>query len=282
MEIFLTVLDGQSSPVETLQFPMLPEEIQVKTGQLFASYTIMKTGTIKIPSGRDLTGFSWDGTLPGEVRKNAPYVSGWRNPRQLQELWSTYERDGIKLRLMVTETPINHDVYIESYNVSYKNGQGDYAYTINFIHAIDIKVYVSGSSGDNTSTASTLANKPQGAERTAPPGTKSYIVAAGDSLYKIAQKMLGGGSRYEELYQINKDVIDAGNRDPITGAQNPDYVMIHPGQELFIPNPAPQASPKSAAVKQAEQVQSVHQWMGENIVKNPGGALHGSGGWMPE
>jgi len=252
MEIILTVLDGQSSPVEILQFPMLPEEIQVKTGQLFASYTIMKTGTIKIPSGRDLTGFSWDGILPGEIRKNAPYVSNWRDPKQLQSLWSVYERDGIKLRLMVTETPINHDVYIESYNVSYKNGQGDYSYTINFLHAIDIKVYTSGTEGNSTSTAATLANKPQGVERTAPPGTKSYIVVTGDSLYKIAEKMLGAGNKYEELYQINKGVIDEGNRDPETGEQNPDYVMIHPGQELFIPNPAPQAPPKPAPIKKAE------------------------------
>jgi len=66
----------------------------------------MKIGTIKIPSGRDLTGFTWSGILPGEIRKNAPYVNDWRDPKQLEILWSIYEHDGIKLRLMITETPM--------------------------------------------------------------------------------------------------------------------------------------------------------------------------------
>ena len=220
---------------------MIPEEIKVMTGGLFATYTILKTGTVKVPSGRDLTGFSWSGILPGEIRKNAPYINGWTDPKQLQVLWSIYERDGIKLRLMVTETPINHDVYIESYDMTYRHGMGDYAYTLNLLHAIDLTVNLSG---EDAKVASL---------RPSPPGMQSYTVKAGDDLWKIAQLMYGDGKRYMEIYDLNKDVIDEGNIDKETGLPGKDRELIHPGQVFVIPNPAQGAPPTPASETKAKQ-----------------------------
>ena len=42
--------------------------------------------------------------------------------------------------------------------------------------------------------------------------TKEYIVKEGDSLWKIAEKELGKGNRWEYLYEINKDVIKNPNK----------------------------------------------------------------------
>jgi len=52
--------------------------------------------------------------------------------------------------------------------------------------------------------------------------TRIYEVKAGDSLSKIAQTVYGQASRWEEIFQANKDQI----KDP---------AMIHPGQKLRIP-----------------------------------------------
>lgn len=49
-----------------------------------------------------------------------------------------------------------------------------------------------------------------------------YIVVAGDSLYKIAAKMLGSGKRWREIFDLNKSKI----KDP---------KKIYPGQALAIP-----------------------------------------------
>ena len=51
---------------------------------------------------------------------------------------------------------------------------------------------------------------------------KSYTVVAGDSLSKIAKREYGDASKWRQIYQANKDVID-----------NPD--LIEPGQNLIIP-----------------------------------------------
>ncbi|NVP02404.1 BON domain-containing protein, partial [Photobacterium damselae subsp. damselae] len=48
-----------------------------------------------------------------------------------------------------------------------------------------------------------------------------YIVEDGDSLWKIAEKTLGNGAKYEQIFEENKEVI-----------QNPD--LIFPGQKLRI------------------------------------------------
>jgi LysM repeat protein len=57
----------------------------------------------------------------------------------------------------------------------------------------------------------------------------TYTVKAGDNLWDIAKEQLGDGSKWNELYANNHDLI----------GQNPG--VIHPGQELAINNGAAQA-----------------------------------------
>ena len=54
---------------------------------------------------------------------------------------------------------------------------------------------------------------------------KTYKVLSGDSLWKIAQDQYGDGSKWNMIYEANKDEIH-------------DPGLIYPGQELKIPNAA--------------------------------------------
>lgn len=54
------------------------------------------------------------------------------------------------------------------------------------------------------------------------PQNKTYTVKSGDCLWNIAKKELGNGSRYIEIYNLNKDKI-----------KNPN--LIYPGQVLTLP-----------------------------------------------
>lgn len=49
-----------------------------------------------------------------------------------------------------------------------------------------------------------------------------YTIVKGDTLWAIASKHLGNGSRYPEIFEANKEVI-----------KNPD--LIYPGQQIRIP-----------------------------------------------
>jgi nucleoid-associated protein YgaU len=64
-----------------------------------------------------------------------------------------------------------------------------------------------------------------GSSSTAPTvaGGRTHTVVAGDSLSKIAKKLLGNANRWREIHELNKDTI-----------KNPD--LIRPGQVLKIPD----------------------------------------------
>lgn len=55
-----------------------------------------------------------------------------------------------------------------------------------------------------------------------PAAPATYTVASGDSLSKIAKKVLGNANRWREIFDANRDQID-----------NPD--LIQPGQVLKLP-----------------------------------------------
>ena len=55
------------------------------------------------------------------------------------------------------------------------------------------------------------------------PKTTTYTVKSGDCLWNIAKKYLGDGSRYTEIYNLNKDKI-----------KNPN--LIYPNQVLTLPS----------------------------------------------
>ena len=68
---------------------------------------------------------------------------------------------------------------------------------------------------------------PAAVEETAEPAAggeqRTYTVQAGDSLWKISEKMYGSGGKYMKIFEANTDLLE-----------NPD--KIFPGQELVIPD----------------------------------------------
>lgn len=86
-----------------------------------------------------------------------------------------------------------------------------------------------GGFGDTKTGSSTVAASPDFSDLTAGSSTVagggaqgSYTVVAGDSLSKIAKKHYGDASRWQQIFEANRDQIE-----------NPD--KIYPGQTLRLP-----------------------------------------------
>ena len=62
------------------------------------------------------------------------------------------------------------------------------------------------------------------------PSVKNYRVDKGDTLWMLAQRLLGDGNRYKEIYNVNKSTIDLGNKGKGTST-----FTIFPEQMLNIP-----------------------------------------------
>ena len=89
--------------------------------------------------------------------------------------------------------------------------------------AQEIKIYTTSELKISTPQAPRPAPKKETKKTATESKTRTYTVKSGDCLWRIAQKFLGSGSRYTEIYNLNRDKIS-----------NPN--LIYPGQVLRIPN----------------------------------------------
>lgn len=221
MEIYITDLVNN----QVIQIPMLPETVDIQYGTNFLSYSILDIGDVKLPLGETVTELSWDGIFPGADKKAAPYIHGkWSDPKNLQNAFNVMRKAGDKLRVLITDTPINNEVYINTFEVKYGGGNSDYNYSINFTAAK--KITVSTISTSSTSSSSTSKSS----SRASAPKPKTVTVKKGDSLWEIAQKYLGNGKRYTDIYSLNKTLMDQ-----YTKKNHDSKYTIYVGETLKLP-----------------------------------------------
>lgn len=215
MEIYITNLETK----DRLQLPMLPTEIRGTIANKFASYSIIKNGEVRIPTGTSLDTYTWQTQFPGKKRKKDAYIRAWTAPKECDKFMRSLKAANgkpVKARLLITETHINLDVYLQTYSPVESGGYGDITYSVTFIRAKKITI-------SKSAKAATPTPAPKAEERTSPPAAKTYTVVKGDCLWKIAQKFYGSGAQYTKIYEANKGVIGS----------NPN--LIYAGQVLTIP-----------------------------------------------
>ena len=221
---------SERSGSREIRIPWLPETIQYGIGEaIFASYDIMSKGTVSIPTGSELGEYSWEGTFPGEFQQNSEMQRGaWRALKEYQDIFNDWKDQGTPLRLMVTGYPINKDVHLQKFTAEAAGAFGGLDYEVAFIEDRDITI---------SSSAQASTQTPKRAETQS--DATSYIVKKGDTLWTIAQRFYGTGTKWQALYQANKDIIEstakkqwkaAGkNRD----SQNGHWIF--PGTKISIP-----------------------------------------------
>lgn len=203
-----------------LVFPLNPERVSTKTGARMVTIETIALGEVRFPRGTQPSVVEWEGRFPGAARRNLPFVSvRWRSPAELVDQLARWRNANARLRLLITETPLNMDVFIESFDHDWGGGHGDCTYSIRLVQARDLIVYTVA----EAQAAARVSAGGQGTARPAPPPPKTYTVKPGDSLIKIARFVYGDSSRWRSIYEANKSII------------GPDPNLIRPGQVLRIP-----------------------------------------------
>lgn len=218
------------------QIPVNPEKIQIGSEAKFTTYDTIGLGNVKIPRGREPLEISWSGKFVGATKKKQPYVTSWKKPETLIKALQTYRNNGTVITLSITGANVSGKFYISSFKGKYSGGYGDFDYDIKLIEYREIKIYTTkelkkttASKKKNTTTRKTTTSK-----STTTSKTTTYTVKNGDTLWGIATSKLGKGSRYTEIYNLNKNVIEKTAKKYGKSSSNNGW-WIYPGTKLTIP-----------------------------------------------
>ena len=205
---------------EQIQFPMNPEQITAATAARIQTFEAIELGEFALPRGSMLIRVTFEGIFPGASRRNTSLVKAWRDPLTIAGELASWRDKGKKLRLLVTETPFNHDMYIREFEHTWAGGHGDMRYSLELVQARDILIHPEGQ------TKSKGEVKILSVSRPIPPTPKTHTVVRGETLWAIAKKRLYNGARYMEIYNIPENKALIGS----------DPNRIVPGQVLRLPS----------------------------------------------
>lgn len=212
--------------------PVAPEKLTLKINGANKNYTLINEGEINILKTPGLTDIEFDALLPNVKYPFAKYKSGFQKAKHYLEQIKEYIANKESFQFIVSRQMPNGSVLhntnmtvaLESYSIKEdaKNNGLD--------TEVSIKLKQYRDYGTKTCTVTIKQEAPAVATETTQPvedppkaESQTYTVVKGDSLWKIAKKYYGDGSKYPTIYQANTDKI-----------KNPN--LIYPGQVLTIPS----------------------------------------------
>lgn len=214
---------------DTFHFPVNPlNGITVNRSKRFETAEIIGIGEIDFSDGsKKIKELSFDTLLPKEYDSFCRYLD---IPDPIQtinklEKWMEQEEP---LRLIITNFDFNGLVIISNIKEDERAGEvGDKYINISFRAKRELKIEAlpTTKTKTNVATNTKVSTQPKLKNNRTSSNSKpkTYTVKNGDSLWKIAKKFYGSGSKWKTIYNKNKKVI----------GKNPN--IIKPGQKLVIP-----------------------------------------------
>lgn len=218
-----------------VQLPVNPEDITISGSSSNDTTDTVGQGEISnigFPGLKELTISSF---FPKHYNGELYINTGgqFEEPEFYIKFFEDIKKDRKPFRLIITDLNINMLVSIESFSNTYAYGTDDVDYELELkeYKEHNIRILKATSTGfvnvDSvqkvSSVTPTNTNSNRSVEKSIP---KTYTVVSGDNLWTIAQRLLGDGSRWNEIYSYNN------NKSIIGGNPN----LIRPGQVLSIPS----------------------------------------------
>ena len=206
-----------------LRFPVTPSEVICETSANISTESVNDLGNVSLFSGVELKSIPIDSFFPNKDYSFCTY-NNIEKPYELVRKLETWQNNGTKLRYIVSDGYTNIPVMINSFTYQEQDGTGDVYFSLSLIEYKEIKLNKTSSVDSSNSTNNTANRLTENAPK--PSGeNKTHKVAKGDSLWSIAQKYYGDGSKYTKIKEANKDKYASLSKNNI----------IYTNMELVIP-----------------------------------------------
>jgi LysM repeat protein len=208
------------------RLPTNPEKITLTLTLASEKYVVLGLGQIVIPTDAELSEYTFDDVeFPHSTRSYTETNGDFKGPDYYQNLFSVWMKNKDPVRF-IAHNGITKDynslVILESVTREENAGEeGDEYFSFKLLEYKDFGkksvVTTTTSSGTTTAKAASVVATTKSSK-----AKSTYTVQSGDTLWAIAKKYYGDGSKYSTIYNANKTIL-----------KNPN--LVYTGQVLTIP-----------------------------------------------
>jgi len=227
-----------------MMLPIAPRRMRIRINNQNQTINLVSGKEINLLKEPGLTDFTFSPPLPVRQYPFARYLDGFQPPSYFLGEMETFKLDKEPIPFAVIRTGDNGATW--DVETSMQVSLEDYRITENAEDGSDMTVDIElkqwreygtknvtvQSNADGSSSATTIEERPA---PTAPNKTqRTYTIVSGDTLWSIAQRKLGDGTRHRELYDLNEEVIESVARERGMGSSARGY-WIFPGTVIRLP-----------------------------------------------
>lgn len=189
---------------EGFRLPVNPPSVEVQGSGNNEEYTIAGLGTVNVPGYESLDVYPIESYFPKHPTHLS--VAEHVDPQTYIDHLNKWKKEKLPVRYIYVDGSfaINELTMIEQFEYGEFDGSGDVNFTLS------LKKHVPSAPKKMALVKKATATKPATvAKKSAPPTQnakvtpKTYSLIKGDSLWKLAQKFLGSGTRYPEIQKLN-------------------------------------------------------------------------------
>jgi len=215
---------------KAIRLPVIPSEFERVIGADYETNNIIGLGDVATFNSNGLAQLNLSSFFPNKDYGFNEY-SNVPKPYDMVSHFKEWKNKGTVVRVILTGTDINQEMYITNFSYGEKDGTGDVYYSIDLLECRPITIpVITENNSSNTQNASrptdnnnnNSSNNKNNANNIT---QKTHKVVKGDSLWAIAQKYYGKGSLYPKIKEANK------GKYPSLAKSN----VIYTNMELIIP-----------------------------------------------
>ena len=216
------------------ELPVPPEKIDLKISGNNKTLTLINDGEINLLKVPGLSDISFEMLLPQVQYPFAYYPDGFQQANYYLDILENLMVGRKPFQLIVSRTLPNG---IPLHDTNMKVSLEEYSVTEDVQNGFDITVSVTLKQYRDyaTKVIQVIENQANiNSDRAGAPSYQSYTVVSGDTLWDIARRCLGNGTRWKEIYDLNADTIESAARSRGLGSSSTGH-WIFPGTVLNIP-----------------------------------------------
>lgn len=203
------------------RLPVNPQTFEISSPFAVNVINVASLGDVSIPGERGLKTVSFSSFFPEQYNASYCEYEDFPKPHDFVRQIENWRDTRHNIRLIVTGTPVTIPAFVSDFTIEPERAgsPGDVYYSISLTEFRTPQIRVAEAKTGAKVTAA--ATRPAATKET----PKSYTVARGDTLFKIAAKpvIYGKGADWRKIYDANKGII----------GKNPDLIKV--GQKLVIP-----------------------------------------------